>query len=109
MKIEHDRQQQALQVLRGDDHRDRVEARDEHDQRAQRQDERVDPEEDRRVAERLADARLPAERLADHVGGADRHDRRREHGRPEEPDREQRRRERPGDGLEASRRVRRAS
>ena len=36
---------------------DQVEARDEHDDRAERQHERVDPEEDRRVPEALADAR----------------------------------------------------
>ena len=71
MKIEHDRQQQALQVLRGDDHRHQVEARDQHDERP---DARARTCRSRRTPgaspNALADARLPAERLADHEGGA---------------------------------------
>ena len=57
---EHDRQQQALQVLRGDDHRQQVEPRDEHDERAGEQHERVDREERPGVAEPLVDARTPS-------------------------------------------------
>ena len=75
----------------------------EHDERADEQHERVDPEERPGVREALADARLPAERLADHERGGDRHDRRRQDGGAEQADREQQLGEVAGDRLEGPR------
>ena len=69
------------------------------------QHERVDREERAGVGEALVDAGLPAERLADHERGRERHDRGGQHARPEQPDREERLGQPAGDRLEGPRRV----
>ena len=85
--------------------RQQVQPRDQHDQRPGDQHERVDREERPGVGEPLVDPGLPAERLADHERGRQRHDRRGQHARPEQPDREQRLGQPAGDRLQGLGRV----